>query len=88
MDRQRRKRVAVADRDYLVRPSGRKAPRVETVWARRPCQTASGRRLLAFRIQDERVEVLIAGSPPRWAPAESVLSVEAAKRWLTDGFSR
>lgn len=88
MDAARNRRAAVAGRDYMVGPPGRPPRIVTTVWARRPFVTGSGRRLLAFRIDQEEVFVLVAGSPPRWVLADNVLSVEAARRWLADGFER
>jgi hypothetical protein len=88
MDMKLRVRVAVADRDDEIRPARRPKPTATTVWATRPHHTGSGRRLLAFRVSDDGVEVLVAGSPPRWVPAETMLSMDTAKRWLAEGFKK
>ena len=75
--------AAVPGRDYsLVAEVQRRQPPPQPVWATRPWMASGGRRLLAFRIRDDRVEVLVAGSPPAWVPAESVLSEHAARLWL------
>lgn len=88
MDMKLKVRVAVADRDYAVRPDRRPNPTVTTVWAARAHHTGSGKRLLAFRTTPDKVEVLVAGSPPKWVPAETMLSVDTARRWLAEGFRK
>lgn len=84
-------RAAIPGRDYgPVVPEGpprRPRASARTVWAVRPWRTSSGRRLLAFRVRDDRVDVLVAGSPPTWVPAEAMLSEHAARRWLSRGFA-
>ena len=88
MNELRIRRASVADRDHVAGPTRPRPAAIKVVWARRPCVTGSGRRLLAFKIDRDNVAILVAGSPPRWVPAESVLSHEAARRWLAEGFTR
>lgn len=82
------RRAAVADRDFVFNPIRRPRPVVSVVWATRPHHTRSGKRLLAFRIGSDSVDVLVAGDHPRWVPAEMMLSEDSARRWLVEGFRR
>lgn len=90
MEGVRTPRAAVAGRDYELVPADpprrRRQPPTTAVWAIRPWRTRTGQRLLAYRIHTAAVEVLIAGSPPRWAQAEQLLSEHAARQWLMYGF--
>jgi len=85
-----RRAAAISGRDFPPAQPLQRLPQAttRTVWGLRPYRTAAGQRLLAFRVTSEgAVLVLLAGAVPRWAPAESLLSERAAKRWLVACFS-
>ena len=92
MEQALRRNAAIAGRDYpLATPALQRKPETATtpaVWAQRPFRTASGRQLLAFRIEDDVVYALQAGAMPRWVLAETVMSERTARRWLVAAFGK